>query len=1233
MARGKEICITQINLNRSHHGWDDILGEVKTRNHIILTQEPPLTQKQKRIKSSNGYIAIYDKAATRPRAGIMVHKDFSRNILLLDPLTDGDTSTILFKAHNKSIVICSMYMDREKPCPPPLLHRVAAYATKYNYPLVIGTDSNAHSSLWGSRMSDVTGRNRGDALVESLLREDLHVLNRNSVKTFDNGRWSNAIDLTIANNQGADLVRQWQTCHIHCHTDHIPITFRLGGTNSSNMRSFYNPKRTDWKQYNSHTKTLIAKSSILHRDITNVQDLEDHTNELTKILLESYHKCTPLTHVSATKKDPVWLTQEVKEARKSMISALSLAQSGRTPQLWEEAKKASKAYKKIIAHSKSKAWKTWAGDLDALSDTKRIGQLVKTAPDASLSCLYKEDGSLTSDPIETLEIMRDVHFGERDTTRPSLPPLQRGENEEWPDQVVFSKNRILRALEEFKPLTAAGPDNIRPIMMQKAAETFIPCFQKIAIASYSLGITPSSWQEAEAIYLPKPGKEDYRLPKSFRTITLSSNLQKLMERLILWHIEVDQKVHKNLNKNQYGFRRGASTDTALHKVVRKIEHAIMNRGIAMATFLDIEGAFDNVAFAAIERALNNKLKDSKTAKWITFMISNRKITTSLLGQSISFMVTRGCPQGGILSPFLWNIVMDDLLSFDKRSIPGDLQGFADDISLLAITTLPSNGNPAADILPLREVTQKSLIAISKWCKSVGLKLSAMKSHIVIFTHRTNITLPKPIKVMGHEIEIKKSTKFLGVTLDSKLNWSEHIENQTRKCKRILFQCRRVVGPSWGLSPKTMTWIYRAMVRPVLSYGALVWVNAMLLKKNRTNTGRIQRLALLMVTGAMSSTPGSALDAITNTTPIHDHLKTCAVKTAYNLKVANQWEGRIAAPSSSAKKYTSHANTMDDILNIIPKEWDHDHTVPHLILDRAFSTEIPTREDFKSEDKEHTITAYTDGSKMDNKAGAGLLIRQGTNLIHSESIHLGETTTVPLAEMVAIQKTTKHLLSNGTANEKILINCDSQGTILSLNSTVCRSKTTINTITNLNVLAVFNSVKIRWIPAHKGHEGNELADTLAKKGAKDITNITRPPIPKPAAYAALREKIKLSSLASSPLTKHMKLFWNHTHLTHLRSLDRRHLRAATQLLTGHNHLKYHMHKIKLAQTAECRLCGMDSETVKHLLTVCPATWALKQERFDRMGLTLDDIKNVFPFKKTLALFLAIQQLLAAKEAEA
>ena len=405
---------------------------------------------------------------------------------------------------------------------------------------------------------------------------------------------------------------------------------------------------------------------------------------------------------------------------------------------------------------------------------------------------------------------------------------------------------------------------------------------------------------------------------------------------------------------------------------------------------------------------------------------------------------------------------------------------------------------------------------------------------------------------------------------------------------------------------------------MLSYGALVWANAMLVKKNMTNTAKIQRLALQMVTGAMSSTPGKALDMITNTMPIVDHLRQCAVKSAYTLRASNQWEGKVESNLPQPKLFTSHANTVDELLNLLPKEWDHDHTLPQLILDRAYTMEIPDAEDYEEEDSGHTIIAYTDGSRIDENAGAGLHIRENGREVHTAALNLGDTTTVPMAEMVAIQSTTKHLLSSGTANQKILINCDSQGTIKALDSSVCRSKTTLNTISNLNALAVFNSVKIRWIPAHKGHEGNELADALAKKGAKEIKTLTRPPIPKQAAYAALRERTKM------PLTPtvHMNLFWNPEHVKQLQHLDRRHLRAATQLLTGHNTLNYHLCKIKKTPSPDCRLCGMENETVKHLLTVCPALWKQRQERFDRLGLTLDDIKNGFPISKTVSFFMDI-----------
>ena len=94
----------------------------------------------------------------------------------------------------------------------------------------------------------------------------------------------------------------------------------------------------------------------------------------------------------------------------------------------------------------------------------------------------------------------------------------------------------------------------------------------------------------------------------------------------------------------------------------------------------------------------------------------------------------------------------------------------------------------------------------------------------MFTNRRNWSFSKPLKVDGNEIEMKQSTKFLGLTLDSKLLWNDHIQNVCKKSKGILMQCRKAVGPTWGFKPTTMHWIYEAVVRPMISYGSNIWIN-------------------------------------------------------------------------------------------------------------------------------------------------------------------------------------------------------------------------------------------------------------------------------------------------------------------------------------------------------------------------------------------------------------------------
>ena len=122
------------------------------------------------------------------------------------------------------------------------------------------------------------------------------------------------------------------------------------------------------------------------------------------------------------------------------------------------------------------------------------------------------------------------------------------------------------------------------------------------------------------------------------------------------------------------------------------------------------------------------------------------------------------------------------------------------------------------------------------------------------------------------IEMKSSTKFLGVTLDSKLTWNEHITNQCKKAKGILMQCRKAVGLTWGFIPKTMKWIYTAVVRPSLSYGALIRINGLKTKKFVTLLNSVQRLANILISGALPSSPGNALNKINDIIPIDNWIE-------------------------------------------------------------------------------------------------------------------------------------------------------------------------------------------------------------------------------------------------------------------------------------------------------------------------------------------------------------------------
>ena len=168
---------------------------------------------------------------------------------------------------------------------------------------------------------------------------------------------------------------------------------------------------------------------------------------------------------------------------------------------------------------------------------------------------------------------------------------------------ICSLEKMEKAINEFQPFKAPGPDGIYPVLPQKGWNSIKNIYQTIFLTRLKYSYVPKAWKEGSGIFIPKPGKENYHEVKSFRMITLTSFQLKWLERLILYHLNDDSNLQARLSAFQYGFRAGVSTETALHEFVRRIKLSLAKKKTALGIFLDIVGAFESITHSGIANTL------------------------------------------------------------------------------------------------------------------------------------------------------------------------------------------------------------------------------------------------------------------------------------------------------------------------------------------------------------------------------------------------------------------------------------------------------------------------------------------------------------------------------------------------------------------------------------------------------------------------------------------------------
>lgn len=195
-----------------------------------------------------------------------------------------------------------------------------------------------------------------------------------------------------------------------------------------------------------------------------------------------------------------------------------------------------------------------------------------------------------------------------------------------------------------------------------------------------------------------------------------------------------------------------------------------------------------------------------------------------------------CTQGSVLSPLLYNLYTADLPTQPNITTAT----FADDTVIFA-----SNRNLKFVIPPL----QRHLDSLEQWTTDWRIKINSDKSTAVHFTRRRG-ALPTQPHFQNYEIETQPHAKYLGVLLDKRLTFKQHITNTPNKAIQRLLAIYPILR-SPTLSIKTKLHLYKMMIRPILLYAAPVWHNAP--KSSLQKLQTVQNRAARMITGFAGDT--------------------------------------------------------------------------------------------------------------------------------------------------------------------------------------------------------------------------------------------------------------------------------------------------------------------------------------------------------------------------------------------
>ena len=1181
----------QLNAHHSKGGSASIQKILSDRDAptVAFIQEPWHYKNEIRGLRTPGYTTYSisnSDTSVAPRAALVCSKDI--NAVFMPQLSCRDISVVktvltLNKGRKVNVLLCSAYLAGDEALPVREFHNISAYCRDYGTELICGMDANAHNTVWGSTDTN----SRGEELLDLFLEQGWEVLNHGEDPTFITVNRSEVLDLSVCSSGLSTHLSGWHVSDTEVLSDHRLIAFDLGCTFISKVQT-RDPRRTDWNAY-----TTRLQSGLPNLQYPNThQEIERYEQDISKAIIMAFEASCPSKTVCRKRTCPWWNSQtktSLQYYKQKSKYCFKQYQRLRTTETWEQYKAMRNRYTHTIAQAKRDTWRIFCQEIGSMECIARLSKLLKGRAMPTLGMLKLPSGRVTSSEEQAIDYLMQVHF----------PNSASGESKVQPQRSPTSLCRkiahsavtqhcVRGAISELLPYKAPGLDGIYPVLLQRGLEALLPHLVLLYRASLISGYIPIGWRNVRVVFLPKPGKTTYSEAKSWRPICLSSFLLKVNEKLVDRYLKCTYLVQHPLHKNQHAYQAGKSTETALHNVLSKVQYALEDKQYALACFLDLQGAFDNAQFEDIRRALSNRQVAPVLMDWAMNCLSLRSIQITVGSVKRIASITQGTAQGGVLSALWFVLVIDELLVILNQQYFYTV-GYSDDTTILLV---------GRDLTVLGELMQQALRAVESWCARCKMQVSPEKSELMLFTTRYKPRGFTPVRLNGLELRWVSKVKYLGLWLDPKLKWSEHIRTKCGTAIKALWQCRQSIRATWGATPKVMKWIYECVLMPMVTYGALFWAHALESKINRSQLDKVQRLAALMITSGMRTAPLRPLEILGNLLPIDLKCRYIARRTAYRFQclglVPTKGRGRPGYLKIWDELRCSEWHKVES--DLMPAWFT---PTPRYTINPGNSTEIPDVSAY------HLcfIASHCYRIPQSDYSVVTAGFYNGFNG-DSMSIHLPVYSNSWQGELYALVRLCQKLRKIQPSGENFLIFVANQTVLYSLSSYRTSSKLVRQTIKALQDVSRKHSLEIRSY-LHFSHPNMSIAQQCAREVSTSPCDLTNNQVGVPPNLVNGQLLQHLHELHVRRWTHDVGHSQSHLFLGYQKpspqqsrwflSLKRPLAFILTGIITGHAPVRKHLCNLGLCPDNKCEYCHTGAtDSTWHFLCECKHFQPIRQE---------------------------------------